>query len=531
MFIVQITFPHDTFGGRDEGMYAGRAVFLATHHTLEIPSYLSTTAMRTDNASNYPPGYIVWLGTQFFLGGSSWMLRSNSIIVVLGLFCLYLVSTLLINKKVGFMSVILYSTCMPFLWFSRETMSENLSFFLLWSLILFLIMFIKTRRFIFLINTFIFCWLFSLTRFEGFVIQFPFLLVVVLFSVIQKCSIKKVLLLISIYGLGLVSTICFLDRSLYQSYFKDTQPVINEMIETDLPLISTTAANERTPSVKLTDKLTTFIIQMISKYNLTIIVYSFVLIVPLLIKDKSMDKNKKLSLLAILFIISPEIFKLVNPRVTLEQPWLYRRYFYALLPAGYIFFSYFSSRMVSKKMLLIMSSCMLFVNFLLSGNIITLKNNWGITPQMEKLFSSITQNDFVIIKDEKMLGYYHPISFLTYKMGVRSETSSNMAYSEFTPKEKIYNGLSYEKLYLLTKTEPRDYKDYKIERVGTIEVNSKQLKPNCEIRPLRDALGIKVHDDTAVPYAEVMEYCKQTENEIVNLKEKVYLFKLDIREN
>ena len=36
------------------------------------------------------------------------------------------------GKKIGFIVMVLFSSCMPFLWFSRETMNENLSLFLIW---------------------------------------------------------------------------------------------------------------------------------------------------------------------------------------------------------------------------------------------------------------------------------------------------------------------------------------------------------------------------------------------------------------
>ena len=137
--LLLIFYPHDSFGGADQSVYSNLASHLVNTSSIKLPSYLNNlTDNYVEKVQTWPKGYPIWLGIQQILFGTLWMLRSNIIIIILGLSSFFFVSAYFVRNKLGLIATALFSSSMPFLWFSREAMSENLSFFLLWSIILFL---------------------------------------------------------------------------------------------------------------------------------------------------------------------------------------------------------------------------------------------------------------------------------------------------------------------------------------------------------------------------------------------------------
>lgn len=534
--LILIFFPHDTFGGRDEGVYSGLAVYLATHANLHLPSYLETTSMRAGDAKNLFPAYIVWLAMQKIFLGINWMLRSNVLLIGLGLSSFFLVTNLLGGKKVALISLFLYASCMPFLWFSRETMTENLAFFLLWALILFLFLLLKTKRSIYLFATLICSWLFSATRVEGFLAQF-FLIFALLFisATTKTIALKKVSLVILIY-FCLVTPYFYLNRTSYQANLKDTIPILKILIKKNLPPISsggTIIKNKdvTAETIKLGDRIPNFIFNMLAKYNLALALFSIFLLIPIVVFKKKLGPNKNIYFLSLLIVISPELYKFIDPRVTLEQPWLYRRYLYALLPAGYLSLSSILNNLVGRKLLTLLSVSLLIVNIVFSSEIISLRNNWPISEELEKLARNLSPSDFVIIKDEFILNYYYPITFLTYRQSIRSEFPSRYENSDLIPKEKKFKGIPYEKLFLLSDKELEQYQNFRLKMIDSANIKAMQLKQNCELRPLRDQLEIMAHNDYVLPYSEAIGYCSKTDNEIIEVKKKLFLYELIYEHN
>lgn len=536
--LIGIFSPHDSLGGADEGAYSGLAIILSRYNSISVPSYLFHAPLAYGSPeqnvifNSTSPLYVVWLAAQKILFGTGWMLRSNVILVFLGLCSLFLVSSLITKKSLAFITVLLYSTCMPFLWFSRETMTENMVFFLLWTSIAFLLTFFRTKRNIYLVGLILGMWLFSFTRPEGILIQLTAFLVFSSILLTTKAfSLRRKLLIILIYFVIIASTVLTSKSFANNSYLSKAIADVEYLSKRSFPSIQL-IKNIKDHSdvvgkqIKLADRMPVFVMQMLAKYNLTLILFSIPLILPLILLDKKMAKKSKIYLIGLLIILSPEFYKFLNPVATLTQPWMYRRYFYALLPMGYLCFLILLNKLMNRKLLLFLFSVFLIINILLSSKIIMLKNNWGVTEKIEKLTQNISPKDFIIIDGRRVAGYYYPTSFLAYHKLIRNLYTDWIEVGDWSPKEKKYQGIPYSKLFLLSDIEDKKYKDFKLEKIDSAEIESRQLQPNCQLNELRNELKLKSTDQEQLPYLDVIKYCSKTDNEIIDLKKKIFLYEL-----
>lgn len=536
--LILIFYPHDTFGGRDEAIYSNYAMYLTQKSSLSLPSSLNNLPGNfVEKVRTWNQGYPIWLGTQKNLFGIKWMLRSNVIIIILGLSSFFLVSSYLDGNKVGLISTILFSSSMPFLWFSRETMSENLSFFLLWSIILFLLFFLKTKNHTYLIPIFICSWLFGLTRYEGFLLQFVLLFVLFLLLFLNKISLKKILVIITIYFLVLISNIYIVKDTLLPGFLKTTLPDVTFGIKRDISslipknLLSNNLeySTANTSNGVLSKNFPTFIFYIMTKYNFILPIFSIFLITTLfLVKFKKLDQSKKFFFI-ILILLTPEYYKLISPNVTIDQPWLYRRYMYALLPLGYLCFPLFLSQLKNKKLLIILSSIVFIINIVLSSPIFFLKNNWGLKDKMEEITKDITHEDLVIVDYRRPLGYYSPISYLTLQKGIRALYDWQVANYKIIPEQKVFNGIPYEKIFFLSASTDvkKNLPSFTFIKIREFDVDYLQLVPSCQLHLLKEEEeATDIYDYGTITLSSAVKYCSQPKNKIVKHTEKLYLYEL-----
>lgn len=515
---ILIFFPHDSFGGADESIYSNLSVYLSRNGTLH------------DNMSGNArlPIYTVWLAIQNMFFGIEWLLRSNVILVILGLFSLYLTSSLLGTKMNGLITVVLFSSCMPFLWFSRQMLSENISFFLLWSLILFLLIFLKTKKYVYLAYIFISGWLFSLTRIEGFFIQISTFLTLILILMISRAvNFKKNVCILLIYITLIVSSSLVIKTSYFDSYFgtniNDVKVSLTTEISTQLSQKS--KSDNEIKEVKYYDKIPSFVFEMTSKYNFPLVFFAIFCLAIMSFNELKRNKLSKISPIIIVFaIISPEFLKFINPGVTLDQPWMYRRYFYALLPLGYLSLSMILNKFKIKKLLSFIFIFFLLINLLLSKDIIFLKNNWLLINEMEKVTKDISRNDLVIIR-VWTLNFYPPTNFIRMQKGVRTIISSQDP--DLSPWLKIYKGVPYKKLYLLSDQEEKSYPNFEVRKINSINIHYKQLEPACRLYQLGEYLKIEdVYNYALLPYSEVINFCGKPGNKINEYNGQLFLYEM-----
>lgn len=550
--VLLIFFPHDTFGGRDESEYLNGAVRLATTGSLGFPSHLNGLADNfVENLRTQPFGYKVWIAIQYTFFGQQGALRGNVIIIVLGLFSFYLVASLLGGRKTGLIALVLYISSMPFLWFSRETMSENLAFYLLWGLIVFFFIYLRTKHLRYLFIAFAYSWIIALTRIEGFYIQLMFLILLPIILVLKKVAdYKRIALIVGVYLLFVFTNI-YVAKATYAPFigetFRSIQYGIKRSVQplTSINFVKGNNGSEVTIQNKysrLYDNIPLFFSMLLAKYNFFVVIFSLAYIFFYIVFRKRYTLIPSLYILIILILFIPEYFKLISPGVTIDEPWLYRRYLYALLPFGYVCLVLFLKSFRQKTILSYIVIVLLTINIVLSKDILFLKNNWPLVEKINEITNNITENDFVIIK-ERPLGYYSPTSLLVLNKGIRTMPSSTLWLKEFLPEKQIFNGMSYNKLYLLS-LDPRDVNsslNLVTHKLANVSVNSffnvasrkfvnieyAQLIPSCQLYLLGgEKEFVDPYNIGVLPFLDATRYCSKPGNQISSHKETLYLYEL-----
>lgn len=523
--LIFIFFPHDIFGGRDEGLYANLAVYLTNHGNLNTPLYLNPNPAIVQSWTGRVPAYTTWLAIQNIFFGQNWMLRSSVIPVFLGLICLYLATSFSGGKKVGLITLFLYTSCLPFLWLARETLSENLAFFLLWFLVLSLILFFKTKRNIYLSSLFLISWLFSFTRIEGLYIQITTLLAFIFIALITKIiSLRKTMFISLVYLFLIASTFLIFDRVSNEKYLNIAVSSVTNQVTKEF---SFTSVNQN-KDIKLIDRIPAFVTLMMAKYNLLLVLSSILLVIPIIIIDKKICFNNKIYFIGLLIIFSPEFIKVINPGISLDQPWFFRRYIYALIPLGYFCLSMLLNKIIKHRLLATIVIGLFFINIFFSRKIISLKNNWSLTKAIETIVKDVSQNDFIILRSHDILSnWYDPAIYLSYQKEIRSLPLNWVEIKNWLPKEKIFEMVHYDRLYLLSDNELENYKNFKLIKISTTKVEYEQLQFDCYLALLNKKLGaIYIYDNMLLPYQEVISYCSETDNQILNVKKKIFLYEL-----
>jgi len=531
---VIIFFPHDTFGGRDESIFPNYAVYLANNHTLNLPSYLNNLPTNyAEGVRARLPAYTVWLAIQNIFFGNQWLLRSNAVLIMLGLFSFFLTASYLSNKKIALLCSILLGSTMPFLWFMRETMTENLSFFLLWFSILSLITYLKSKNALFLVATLFGTWVFSLTRIEGLFIQMTFLITLIFFTL--RNNIRNIIAIFVICIFFISSSLLIVRFFGFSSYFIKNIDGARSNLNQDIsifvsntnptkPLFKTLSWQHK--EVFLYNKMPEFIAIMLNKYNYVVIFLSICILITITSFSKQKYKYSKKLYLLILFIILPEFYKFVSPSVTLDQPWLYRRYLYALLPLGYLSFSILLWTFNKRLFTLIIFCLMFVINIIFSSNILFLKNNWILVDKLDYLLKNISKNDLVIIRSWT-LGYYYPASYLIIQKGVRSSFVSEIKPSILDVDKNIFNGIPYGKIFLLSTNKNEKYLDFVTSNTKSIDISYSQLEPLCQLYEIGLLEKYKnPYDFNLIPYNYAVSHCTETYNTIMKHNETLYLYEL-----
>lgn len=346
-------------------------------------------------------------------------------------------------------------------------------------------------------------------------------------------NIKKYILILFIYLIIISSNILIIKFFSFSSYFesivKGTSININTSIsslitKTDSPIINSIGNEE-----KLSEKIPFFIFNMLAKYNYILVLASIFLVCSLIFihKDKYLN-TFKIYFFVILIILLPEFYKFINPGVSLFQPWLYRRYMYALFPFGYICLVIFIQNVANKKKFisLIFIGLLLVINFCLSYNIFFLKNDWLLVDKLKQITKGVSRNDLIVI-EERPLSFYSSTSFLVLNKGIRSTPSSTLWLQKFFPEKKIFNGVPYNEIFLLSTKNKEKFGPFQIKKRLAVEVEYNQLKPSCELYLLGEELQLRnIYDWSSFSYNDAIKYCNRPEYKIEKHKEQLFLYEL-----
>lgn len=157
---IYLGFPTESiYGGRDEGVYANHAVYLATygHATIpypwpeslnalfaasweRFPGFLATYPAMT---GQFPVTYPLWLGQAYATLGSHGLFGLNGVLAVLSVVIFYGVARFIMARPYALCASVLFGLNPAQIWTSRITLAEIFTQLIIWTGLLLLIPAIK----------------------------------------------------------------------------------------------------------------------------------------------------------------------------------------------------------------------------------------------------------------------------------------------------------------------------------------------------------------------------------------------------
>jgi hypothetical protein len=419
IFLSAFTVP-TVFGGRDEGSLSNSALLINRDHGLAHQSKLINTfgvIYGEGKALNFPgflykkstndtfilksqflPGYSSYLANFAYPTNPSLLKFANLLPLVILLLAFYsIIKHLTKSIKFSVLGVVLLASLLPTGIFYKTTLTEIFFASLIWPSLYFLIKYLKLLKNkkdakLNLYYWFIFIPLLPtvFTRIEAFGIIFSLLLILILksYKQLQKPNYQTPLLLISL--LTIISLFIFDDY-----FIIVIKGFLNSFLPTEL---APTINPEHTTSLSFIPKIwrNFYLPKLFYTYNLIPLFLFATLGIFKLIKEKSWDLMTPLFLLGITGIY------LVDANISIDHPWLLRRFIFSIFPLAILYTIIFFQRYPSGRAfwqtfivsILTVSSLLIFIPFAL------FKSNINLNKQVAVLNKEFTKNDLVLVSQK-----------------------------------------------------------------------------------------------------------------------------------
>ncbi len=442
------------FGGRDQGSIAAAAIELSKNHNLKINNPVAQDLFQkygpgralnfpgfdyTKNGnliSRFPLGYTSYLASAYDLFGLKGIQYANFIPLFLFLIIFWLILKEFFNDKISLLGFLIAASFFPFLWFAKYTLTETYTLFLVLIGIYLLIISrgdpisIMEIGSPFLYLSLAFFALSALVRIEG--IVFFLLAVIYIFlmssqakskdlyaisnskpSVIHKDSSTSPPLASGKIGRNDKEIILISAVFLLIIYFCLNFPVLADSAKNLAKAFLPNSTKESAPSFGLYSHLA----RIFFNYNIfAYLVLGLAGIVwsilssrakPRDLQEQSNKPATKISRLAalarndsimIFFLTFPAFFYLLTPQITLDDPWLLRRFVFAVFPALIFYSIYFLNKFFYHKIFLYFSLAVLVAaNIAVSQRFFTLSENKELLPQIEKISQQFGPDDLILV--------------------------------------------------------------------------------------------------------------------------------------
>ncbi|MFA6047613.1 MAG: hypothetical protein WCV59_00725 [Parcubacteria group bacterium] len=413
------------FSGRDQGSLSEAAILLSQNHNL----YSSSTASQEffkiygqglalnfpgfnyahdgQLITHFPLGYVSWLAAFYSVFGTNGLIIANSITFLLFLLCFFLVSRMYMNSTFSFWTLVLVASSFVFSWFFKFTLSENLALALFWFGLWEFLLFIRRRKRLYLMSAFFSLIVLAFTRVEVLAI-IPIALIVLWIKYKNKSLTEKpvarswmlipVILAIIVFVVSL--------KINWPFYLNFAKGFLNSLSKDDPADV-----------VPYSFSSYFYLWKVLGIYALlhfiVISVLGFIYFI----------KNKKYILLIPFFISLPVWIYLLNPSVSMDHPWMLRRFLFAVLPIAILYSVLIIDRFFQRKMYAYVILFILFViNLFITIPYLKITENKNLLSQVEEIGANFSPSDLILVDREAtgdgwtmMTG---PLNFLYGKQAV-----------------------------------------------------------------------------------------------------------------
>ncbi len=480
------------FGGRDEGSLATLAVVINREHKLTQQNKVINTFANIygeGKALNFPgflyqktrDGYL--LKSQFLPGYSAYLAnfaQPNEInflklanllpFLIFGLAFFSVLKTLTNSDKHSLGGLIFLISVLPFTIFYKFTLSEFLFASLIWSGLYFLIKYLQSTKtgrqeitrywFIFIpfIPTFF-------IRIESFGIVFALILILIFYRHKNFNFPKYQLPIFLVFLSGAISLFLFSHFFLFltKEFF-------------DFLSSSPDLSNHQPRSFHFIPKMwrNGYILKVFYTYNLIpLFLFAFFGIIKII-------KNKRQLKLIPLFLFGVTGIYLLDANISLDHPWMLRRFIFSIIPLAVFYFTIFWQQHPFKQKNIsgLIWVVLLLSNTLLTIPFITLQQNTGLTKITPKLAEVFKADDLILVSQKSSGSGWSLLS-----EPLRTIYQKQAVYF-FNPKD--YDKIDqdhYNHIYLLTSvSELPHYQEIISSTIPTsqkeIFIENKILKPN-----------------------------------------------------
>lgn len=413
------------FSGRDQGSFSEAAILLAQNHQLQFSTDASREFFKIygpGRALNFPGFYYTKDGqlmTQFPLGYTSWLAAFYGIFGLKGLiiangisFFIFLlsfcaISRIFLKSHASFISVILVASSFVFSWFFKFTVSENLALMLLWFGIYEFLQFWKNEKTLHFFYFFSTIGLLAFSRIEA--LAFLAAAFVILWlknkktktSIFVKIGRSNLLMIANVAILYLFNI--FVNRNAYSALLKGALK----------PFFFLETGNSGSDSVLMP--------LYVGKVFLAYALFTFVVIGALGVIY--FFRRRNFFTLVPFFIVLPAFAYLIHPAISVDHPWMLRRFVFAIIPASIFYTTLFLENFLKKRAFFYaISAGLLFTNLLIFLPYIKFSPNQALLPQVEKISTGFESTDLVLV-DQMATGdgwsmMTGPLSFLDGKQAV-----------------------------------------------------------------------------------------------------------------
>ena len=390
------------FSGRDQGSLANAAINLAKNHHLQnsFPAekeffhlYGPGTALNfpgfnytsTGNLiPHFPLGYISWLAIFYALFGLNGFIIANGITFFLFLLSFYFLSRLYLNKSSSLIAFILVITSFVFSWFFKFTLGENLALALVWFGLFQFILFLKKEDRLNLLASFLTFALLVFVRLEA--LALGIILLAILWCPYRNwkqfrkniCHRTFCLAILAFSGIFLWSF--WVNKAFYITF---TKGFINSfhLSESILTIKSSPFSN------------IFYVLRLFSAYALiSYLIIGFIGFI-------YFWKKKKVLWFLPYLILLPTFIYVFNPSISLDHPWMLRRYLFAVIPISIfytvLFLDYFFKK---KKAYFYLLTIFLFLtNLIVFLPYLKASPNKELLPSLKKISTNFQKNDLILI--------------------------------------------------------------------------------------------------------------------------------------
>jgi hypothetical protein len=484
--IVFLNFNISYLGGRDPGAMVEAAVMLSQNQKITFrPAALEFLNSQNSNhmALNFP-GFIITednqLKTQFNLGYISylafwfsflgdWGLKFANIPgIFIGLLAIFYLTKAQTKSSVwGLASLPLIAFTFPFFWHARQNLAETTAFGLLFTFIYSLFLYQKTKgkNFSFLFSAFFSLLVFCLVRIEG-VFLMAILLIYLFF---QDKKVGFPLFRSKKFQALLVGS--FL---IFLAYSLSILPFYKKMIK---DVLGYSPINPSflgfSPFGYLLPK-TLYVLKVFLNYQLfPLLILGIVYILIIIFGGIFRRKLSQIELLLLLFL-GPFLIYFLKPNISLDHPWILRRYLFAVLPflaLGTIFLIHKSAKKLGSLSLFV-ATIILIPSLVLLFRYISLKENPLIKQELALLATKFQKDDLILIDKSVSPNDWSLISEpLRFLFGLNTVYIYNPQDLAKIPKDK------FPKAYLLASPEAAlDYGPYLKGKKDDFSLTFSQLK-------------------------------------------------------